>query len=498
MNKSGQKWGKILVLLVWCVWSTATAAQKPNIVFFLIDDMGYKDLGCFGAELYETPHIDQLCAEGVKFSRAYVPVSICSPTRASVMTGKHCTNLKMWNHTHYIPPSEKIIPAFLKEEGYQTWHVGKWHMGNPAEKTMPLDLGFDVNVGGFISWGPGSYFWPYGSGPDGEALPIPGRKNKDGTTAYYWDRNRVPGLYAEGESGEYLTDRLTDEALKLIDQRRADQPFFLNLWHYAVHGPQQGKPNLVEKYKKKIQTLQLKPTYRIDPVTQAKLLTSETSAVFAAMIESVDDSVGRVVTRLKENGTYDNTLFIFFSDNGPTTENVPCAPFRGGKNTNYEAGVRVPAFMVWPGHTQPGSTYDRIIRIEDVFDTILGAAGVVPEKIPENDGRSLFPVFCGDQLPMRQPWWFFPRDVPQRGQRASAAILDEKSGMKYFLFFNGDEPELYNLKTDEEEEHNVVSAFPEVADRLRKALLDNLTETYPDLPKNHSYDQQVRALLLQE
>ena len=182
--------------------SHAKTRKKPNVVFFLIDDMGWKDLGCFGAKLYETPHIDQLCAQGIRFPQAYTSTAICSPARATALTGRHPMKMQMWNHIHYLPQGQKILPQYLKKAGYQNWHIGKWHMGNAKQKTFPEDLGFDTDIGGWTAWGPGSYFWPYLW--DGKAH----------------NRNSVPMLNADGKEGEQLTERLTEEALEQIDRRK--------------------------------------------------------------------------------------------------------------------------------------------------------------------------------------------------------------------------------------------------------------------------------------
>jgi len=269
---------------------TIIKVSKPNIVFFFIDDMGWKDLTSYGAKLYETPNIDALANEGIQFMNAYTSAPICSPARASVLTGKHPVKLGMWNHFHLLPKGEKILPQYLKEYGYQTWHIGKWHMGNFEDATMPQDLGFDVNIGGHISWAPGSYFWPYGVDSTGNCIK---------------ERRCVPGLVEGGKEGEYLTDRLTREAIKLIENKDEEKPFYLNLWHYAVHSGQEGKPELVQKYKDKIKALGIDTTYRYDEKTGANLLTSETNAVFAAMIQSVDESLAKVGSFFKLNKAYD-------------------------------------------------------------------------------------------------------------------------------------------------------------------------------------------------
>ena len=468
----------------------AQSAQKPNVVFILIDDMGYKDVGCYGAEVYETPHIDALRTQGMKFSRAYVPISICSPTRASVLTGKHCSKLLMWNHTDHIPKDEKIIPTFLKEAGYQSWHVGKWHVGSEKEQTLPEQMGFDVNIAGNESWGPGSYFWPYGSAADGTRGFKKGL-DKNGKRHRYHPNDWVPGLYQGGKTGEYLTDRLTNEALTLLDTRDPGKPFFLNLWHYGVHNKKEAKPELIKKYETKIKAMGLEANYWTDPVINRKLLRTETNPVYAAMLESIDDSVGRVLQKLKDIGEYENTLIIFMSDNGPTTSDVPCTPFRGGKNTNYEGGVRVPAIMAWTGHIPANSGYDRVIRAEDVFDTIMEATGVPANSIPEGDGQSLFPVFRGKTLGARSPWFFFPRDQHAYGGRGGAAIYDEASGMKYIIFFNGDPAELYSLDKDDEELNNLAAMHPEMAARLRKELIARIKPHYPHMTPYKRYHTKI-------
>ncbi len=442
--------------------------QRPNIVYILIDDMGWKDLGCFGAGLYETPHIDRLCTEGIRFPQAYTSAPICSPARATSLTGKHPMNLQMWNHTHYIPPGEITLADCLRGAGYQTWHVGKWHIGNAGDRTLPTDMGFDVNRGGGISWGPGSYFWPYGCDENG----IPENP-----------RNAVPGLFEGGGPGEYLTDRIADEAVQLIRQRDPTRPFFLNVWHHAVHDHKEGKPDLVAKYEKKIQSLGLVPTYRVDPRTGAKLLTSETNAVYAAMIESLDDSVGRIVTALKDAGEYANTLFIFYSDNGCTTNDVPCVPLNGGKNSNYEGGDRVPAFMTWAGGPiTAGSQYDHPVYIGDIFDTVLEATGTEKPEDHDSDSLSLVPVFHGERLPLRRFIWYFPDDRLHWAQRANAAIYDEATGLKYLMYFNGDADEVFDIHNDLAESCDLLGQNPETEQALREALAAFLRDRMPAMP----------------
>jgi arylsulfatase A-like enzyme len=457
------------------LYSFAFAAKKPNIVLMVVDDMGWKDLGCYGAKLYETPNIDQLCSIGTKYTRMYTSAPICSPARATLMTGKNPLRLKMWNHKHILPAdTQKILPSYLKEQGYQTWHVGKWHLGNTKDQTLPHDLGFDRNIAGTLAHEPGSFFWPYN-------FSKASQKNLPPNSA------RFDNL-EEGKEGEYLTERITEETLKLIDERDPDKSIFLNLCYYQLHNVyrnrqaiKEGKPELVEKYKKKIKDLQLTPTYRHDSKSGKDLLTSETNPNYAAMIESLDTSVGLIIDRLKEINEFDNTMFMFISDNGPTTDDVPCTPFNGGKNSTYEAGVRVPAILVWPGKIKEGVTYDEPVYLADIFNTTIDVAGSSLPTDYISDGRSLRPTFQGKSMGSeRKFFWYFPDDRLHWGQRANAAIFDQKSGSKYIMYFNGDDDEMYDIQNDKEERINILSQKPELGERLQSELVQFLKSNYAD------------------
>lgn len=436
--------------------------QKPNVVFFLVDDMGWKDLGCYGAKLYETPNIDKLCSQGVKFTNAYAPAPICSPTRASVLSGVHSLKLGMWNCFHDIKPkdSKNLLPAMLKRNGYTTWHVGKWHMGNPEDKTMPTNVGFDINIGGWTSWGPGSYFWPY-------------KTNEDGTPMGH-KRDYVP-LRKGGQKGEHLTDRLTREAESLIEKHNTNTPFYLNFWYYSVHNRKEAKSELIEKYKKKIKKMGLKPTYRHHKYNNDSVLTSETNATYAAMLETVDNSVGRIIESLKKRGMYENTLFVFYSDNGPTTDDVPCAPLMGGKNTTYEAGVREPAFFTWKNGIEGGKTSNDRIIIMDVYNTIMEATSTTMPESHKGSGVSLMSHFKGEPVKKRDFHWYFTWDRRKWAGRSSAAMLG-KDGIKYIHFFNGDKPEMYNINRDQAELHDIYSENPDKAESMKQKLSQYLSE----------------------
>ncbi|TKG96981.1 hypothetical protein EYV94_00715 [Puteibacter caeruleilacunae] len=435
---------------------------KPNVVLFLFDDMGWKDLGVYGAEIYETPNIDQLAEDGCRFTQAYTSALICSPARASIMTGKHPLKLEMWNHLQTIKKKDAtdLLPQLLSDAGYSTWHVGKWHMGNPKDQTMPTDLGFQKNIGGWISWGPGSYFWPYNWKEEGGSMGHP---------------NDCIPLREGGQEGEQITDRLTREAISLIKNRAKDKPFFLNFWYYSVHNRKEAKSELIRKYENKIKDAGLKPTYRKHQYTGDSIVTSETNAVYAAMLETVDNSVGEVVKLLKAIGEYENTLFIFYSDNGPTTNDVPCTPLMGGKNTTYEAGVRMPAFFTWKTEIESGTVSNDRIIIMDIYNTVLEASNIdIPEGY-HGDGVSLISHFHGKSVPDRDFYWYFPWNRPMYAGRSSAALLD-KNGMKYIHFFEGDHPELYNLNVDMAEENDLIRNHSKKGEHMAQKLAHYLDE----------------------
>ncbi len=459
--------------------------QRPNVVFILIDDMGFSDIGLNGAEFYETPNIDALAAQGMNFTNAYTSVSICAPARASAMTGKHPCKLKMWNHFHHMPSGTKTVASYLKEAGYATWHVGKWHCGSPDNNTLPQDVGFDVNIGGWESWAPASYFWPY-------------KRNRNIPEDKVPTRARVPGLEKGGKEGEYLSDRLTDEAIKLIKNHDGKKPFFLNMWHYAVHEPLQAKASDIEKYKEKAKkylgrdmsySYDAKGTKYFSNPNMAPLMKAPKGAeaqnscvVYAAMIDNLDQNIGRLVQALKDEGYYDNTLIIFFSDNGPTTHRVIRTPFRGGKNSTYQGGIRQPAFMVWKGKILSASANDSFVNICDLSYTMLDAAGSSFPEGYDGDGKSLLPLAKGDvkKFEDRDFVWYFPSTRTHWGQYASAAI--KCGNLKYQMLFNGDSDELYDLNSDPTESNNIISSNAQKASQMELKLREFLNKYYKDMP----------------
>ena len=326
--------------------------DTPNILFILIDDLGWQDLQCYGSDFYETPNIDRLRSEGMMFTNAYSACPVCSPTRASILTGKNPAHLQFTGHItatgrhrypehgRIIPPADKMyvpldeimIPEALKPLGYKSISIGKWHIGN-NEKYFPTNQGFDINIAGYEQGSPPAYWGPY--------------KNPE----LEW--NREIKNMSEGETGEYLTDRLTDEAINFIKANR-NHPFFVYLSHYAVHTPLQAPDSLVIKYKGKL-----------------KKNPSQKNAVYAAMIGNVDRNVGRLLSELEQLKLTENTIVIFYSDNGGNQVATYNNPLREGKGFLYEGGIRVPLFIKWPSKIEENTICDEPVISDDLYPTII-------------------------------------------------------------------------------------------------------------------------------
>lgn len=429
-----------LVLLTGPLSTSAASHAPPNFVFILVDDLGWTDLGCMGSDYYETPHIDRLAAEGMRFTSAYSACTVCSPTRAAYQTGKYPARLRItdWIEGHqrpraklkvpdwtmHLPLEETTVAEALKSAGYATLHIGKWHLG--GEEYRPDRQGYDQNKGGYHRGQPPSYFSPY----------------------------KIPTL-EDGPEGEYLTDREADEAIRFVELNR-DRPFFLSLPHYTVHTPLQAKKDKIEKYRAKADpdAAQRNPTY-------------------AAMIESLDESTGRILQRLEELNLDDRTVVMFTSDNGgltlgrplPVTDN---APLRAGKGSSYEGGVRVPLIVKWPGVTTPGSTSDEPVITVDFFPTILDIAGVDRPPGHVVDGVSLAPILRGPgELRRDAIYWHYPHYHPG-GATPYGAVRAGR--WKLIEFFEDHHLELYDLEKDIGESVNLAARMPEKADELHGML----------------------------
>lgn len=432
-----------------------------------MDDLGWRDLGCYGSPFYETPHIDRLARQGMRFTDAYASCPVCSPTRASAMTGKYPARVGITNfiggHTQgrlvdvpylrHLPLEEVSLARALGEGGYATWHVGKWHLGE--REYYPDKHGFDVNIGG-CHWGRpmNGYFSPWG----------------------------IENL-EDGPEGEYLTDRLTDEVINLIDKRNADQPFFLNLCYYAVHGPIQAKPDLVEKYRTKARMLGLDkvPTFewgdrfpgenKHPQHIRRRLVQSDPA--YAAMIQTVDDNIGRLVQTLEDQGILEDTMIVFTSDNGglSSAEGSPTcnAPLQEGKGWMYDGGTREPLIVWAPGRVPEDTTCTVPVTTPDFYPTFLELAGLPLRPEQHCDGESLAGLFRDPQAPLDRDaiFWHYPHYGNQGGTPGSSIRMGD---YKLIEFFEDGRQELYNMREDVGEAHNLADECLELRDQLHHRL----------------------------
>ncbi len=466
--------------------SPARTAPPPNILLILIDDLGWRDLSCMGSTFYETPNIDRIAHEGVRFTDAYAACPVCSPTRASLLTGKYPARLGL---THFIgrapehcqpgsergrmlsapyipflPTTEVSLAAALREAGYATWHVGKWHLG--GEDYWPERHGFEVNVGGCSMGSPRTYFAPW----------------------------VIPTLDAK-PGDDYLTDRLGDEAADLIRSHDRSRPFFLNLWFYQVHTPLQARPEKIAKYEAKAKALGLDPgaalvegePFPCEHKKDQRVVrrTVQSHPTYAAMIEHLDENVGKVLDALEETGQADNTLVVFTSDNGglSTSEGSPTcnAPLAEGKGWMYDGGCREPLLARWPGVIPAGTTSGAVVTSPDFFPTVLEACGLPPRPEQHEDGMSFLPCLHDpDRDHDRGPiFWHFPHYGNQGGE-PGCSIRD--GDWKLIEFFGGP-VRLYNLAEDIGETRDLSEAEPERAERL--------------LARLHAWQHEVGAILPQ-
>ena len=483
----------LIAALLLAALTSLHAAARPNIIVILSDDLGWADLSCYGSTFHESPNLDKLATQGMRFTQAYSSSPYCSPSRAAIMTGRHPARLKI---TDYIPSNGKtgkFLPAEMKMElpleeltiaevlrdaGYATWHVGKWHLGDVG--FYPQDQGFQVNIAGHAGGLPPSFFWPYGN-KNNEVVPKASGNN-------YHSRG-VPGVVAGGNKGEHLCDRLTSEAMKLIEQRKPEQPFFLYLPFYDVHTPIMAKLKLVEKYKAKAAKLGLPAVDTVTTYTEGnpvhgaspkKLPEQQVNPTYAAMIETMDTNVGRLMARLDELGIADNTLILFTSDNGGhnVTSN---RPLRGGKGWLYEGGVREPWIVKWPGVTKPGSTCDVPVMNTDILPTVLEACGLPAKPDLHNDGVSFASLLKGETKPVHDAlFWHFPH----YGNHGSGPCSSVRVGdWKLIEWLEDDNAELFNLKTDVSEKNDVAAQHHEMVQQLRERLHAWRKETRANMPK---------------
>jgi arylsulfatase A-like enzyme len=463
----------VLLSANWVVVSKALAQDKarPNILFIYVDDWGWKDLSSAGSKYYETPHIDKLATQGIRFTEAYSVGPNCAPSRASLMTGKYTPRHGIFTvgtaergesaHRKLIPVQNKTVldPSFvtiaeeLKNAGYATGLIGKWQLGDDEKGTGPKAQGFDHRIS--RAGGTTSYFFPYTANGQGSHLGL-----------------------EEGKEGEYLTDRLTDEALKFISNKKKD-PFFLYLSYFAVHTPIQAKEEKIAKYKaKKGDEYHNNPTY-------------------AAMIESVDEGVGRLLKHLEDLKLDKNTLVIFYSDNGGMGAVTSQHPLRGSKGMLYEGGVRVPLIVKWPGKVKPGiETTTPVIGI-DFYPSFLEIANIKKPLNTEFDGQSFVPLLLQKKATERDLFWHFPAYLEAfKGDKRNSDVFRTRptsvirSGdYKLHEFFEDGHLELYNIKSDIGEVNDLAAKQPAKVKELYEKLVAWRTKTNAPVPtqKNPEY-----------
>ncbi|MGB2764432.1 MAG: sulfatase [Candidatus Aminicenantaceae bacterium] len=454
--------------------------KKLNFILINVDDLGWRDLSCFGSRYYKTTNIDRLASQGMKFTNAYSSCAVCSPTRVSIMTGRYPARIGVtdWIHhldnqgeialeegknpTEYVggknrkllcPPNpywmeldEVTIAEMLKGAGYSTCHIGKWHLG--YEPWFPDKQGFDINIGGGEIGQPPTYFDPY-----------------------YLNERRpsIPALLPR-KKGEYLTDRESEAAVSFIREFR-DRPFFLNMCHYAVHTPLEAKKEIIARYKN-------------------KNIARQTNTTYAAMIESVDEAVGQIMEVLDELDLSDRTVVIFTSDNGGLQDySTDNAPLRSGKGYPYEGGIRVPQIARWPGVVEAGSICDVPVTSVDFFPTICELTRL---KFPSDrviDGESLLPVLKKTGSLKREAiFWHFPH---YRGKIVPYSII-RKGKWKLIKRYEGKPFELFNLKEDLSEKQDLSEQKPEKVMELNAELTAWLKNTNAKLPReNRDYDPSL-------
>ena len=471
---------KLVNIFIFIFLSTATARgdDRPNFLFFLVDDLGWADVGCNGSTFYQTPHIDSLATSGTRFTNGYAAASICSPTRASILTGRHPVRV---NITDFIPGisktgkfekvedrdnlalSEITIAETLRDAGYQTYFAGKWHLGEVGH--FPEDQGFNINIGGHERGGPsGGYYAPW--------------KN--------------PKLIAKHDD-EYLTERLTEETISFINsQRTQGAPFFAYLSYYNVHTPIQGYKKRVGEYEERLK--ELRGETPIIEERNARSRGRQDNAELASMVAAVDDSVGSILAKLDEWQLSDNTVVIFFSDNGglctrPASYKKKATgavgpgcnlPLRSGKGWLYEGGIREAAIIRAPGKGQ-GVVCNTPMVSTDFYPTILELAGLSPQPNLHVDGRSLVPLLDAKSKEQteRALYWHYPH-YHGSGWTPGGAI--RKGDWKLIEFWEYDDVELYDLSQDIGEQNDLSKHYPEKVKELQLALQNWRTNTGAVMP----------------
>ena len=442
-QRSPRTTGMLAAALLALLALECAAAAKPNILFILIDDMGWMDLGCQGNPHLKTPNIDRFATEGVRFTDAYAPAPVCSPTRAALMTGHSPARLHLTNHLphqdRFTPPESKLLPAEMRdhlpleyttvaerlrdEAGYATAFIGKWHLYKGREEKFAAQFqGFDINIGGCSYGGPPTFFDPY----------------------------RIPFL-SDRKQGEYLPDRLADETISFMrKQVEAKKPFYVALWNYTVHWPMEAPAEFVAKWADK-----------------PKL--GYNHKVYPAMLETMDLAIARVLGELERLKIEEETFVVFTSDNGPFGGVGDARPLRGDKGHLYEGGIRVPLIVRWPGKVAAGKVREDPVILTDFYPTLLEVAGLKTMKHYPGDGESLLPLLTdkGD-LERDALFWHYPNFAFHRDNRLGSAV--RMGDYKLIEFFEGNEVELYNLRVDLGEKKNLAGVEVGRVQEMRKRL----------------------------
>nr|WP_295934383.1 sulfatase [uncultured Dyadobacter sp.] len=431
MIKHNIAWFSMILLLI-SAKAVAQGAPKPNIVYIMADDLGWAELGSYGNRFNHTPELDDLARRGIRFTQAYAPAPVCSPTRVALMTGLHPARVGITDYLDarddkFLSPDYLTLNEQLGKAGYHTGLIGKWHLTGDYDKKRgsPDKHGWDEVIGSETRYiAGGAYYHPY----------------------FF-----MPELPARSEN-EYLTDRLNTEAVDFI-RRNKDQRFFLYLSHYSVHTKLKGKPEKLARY-------QNRPDAGTD----------RNNPELAAMLESIDDGVGRIVAELRRLGLEKNTLIIFTSDNGGETKVTSNAPLRGGKSQLYEGGIRVPLIACWPGAIKAGSGTDTPVSALDVFPTFSELSGQPVAAGGADENTSFLPVLLGKgKIAARNLYWHYPLQKPHfLGGRSAGAI---RSGdFKLIEFFDTGTVELYDLKNDISEQTDLAASQPQKATELKAKL----------------------------
>ena len=461
----------VLCLLISCVLlyecqntKQESSELQPNIIFILADDLGWKDVGFNGSKFYETPNLDKMANIGIQFTNAYANAPNCAPTRACIMTGQYPQRhgiLTVGRSDRGDQKAQKLIPVpnievldtatislaeMLKNAGYSTAFIGKWHVGSHLN-TSPYAHGFDFSVAAWERGSPRSYFSPY----------------------------RNPAL-KDGPVGEYLTDRLTEEAIAYLkSQAKERSPFFLYLSYYAVHAPFQAKDGLIQKYKTK------------------KVIDDQDNPVYAAMIETLDNNIGRLITYLDAEGLMENTILVFYSDNGGSFRATKNTPLKGAKGMLYEGGIRVPAFVYAPSLYKKMKIIDEPVISTDLYPTIAEWAGANIAKNQIVDGESLIPLIEDAGQRSKPLFWYTPVYLPGNSEyafRSTPGAAIRKGDYKLIRRFDVPQAELYNVTLDLSEKNDLAKTelklYKELYNELEKWLDATGAQICNDL--NPKYD----------